>query len=146
MFLNGFLDEQPLFVYIGKNFNSLEKLLKHLNNNGLSITNELTLKNWINVDSDIKFPQKNKDLLVLKKSINSELLNENFNNIVKSRKRFNGIMIALGRDLSDEITGYIKENKKGQILKEFSDKQIQQFVNLNAKERIIKTIKAINYE
>ncbi len=56
-------------------------------------------------------------------------------------------MIALGRDLSDEISGYITQrNKKGQILSQFSNEQIEQFVNANAKERIIKTIRAINYE
>jgi len=129
-----------------KNFNSLEELLKYLNHNGLSISNELTLKNWINIDSNLKFPQKNKDLLVLKKSINSDMLNNYIKDIIKSRKIYNGIMIALGRDLSDEITNYIKENKKGQILKQFSDNQIQQIVNLNAKERIIKTIKVIENE
>ena len=128
------------------NFNPIEDFLKHLRDSGLSITNEFTLKNWINPESNIKFPQKNKDLLVLKKSINSDLLNNYHNEIIKSRRIFNGIMIALGRDLSDEITGYIKEGKKGQILKQFPDKQIHQFVDKNAKERIIKTIKAIDYE
>jgi hypothetical protein len=129
-----------------KNFESLEQLLKHLNDKGLSISNELTIKNWINIDSNVKFPQKKKDLLVLKKSINSELFNEYFNEIVKSRRIFNGIMIALGRDLSDEITDYIKVSKKGQMLKQFSDNQIKQFVDKNSKKRIIKTIKAIDHE
>ena len=129
-----------------KNFESLEQLLKHLNDKGLYISNELTIKNWINTDSNVKFPQKKKDLLVLKKSINSELFNEYFKEIVKSRRIFNGIMIALGRNLSDEITDYIKVNKKGQMLKQFSDNQIKQFVDKNSKKRIIKTIKAIDHE
>ena len=55
-------------------------------------------------------------------------------------------MIASGRDLSDEISDYIREQKKGEILKQFSDKQIQQFVDKNAKERTIKTIKVVDNE
>ncbi len=129
-----------------KKFNSLEKFLKYLNNNGLSISSTSTLKNWINTDSNVKFPQTKKDLLVLKRSINSNLLNNNFNNIIKSRRSFNGIMIALGRDLSDEITDYIKTNKKGEILSKFNDNQIHEFANKNAKERIIKTIKVVDNE
>ena len=121
-------------------------LLDNLKNKGLSITTESTLQNWTKVESNVKFPQKPKDLLVLKKEINSDYLNENFGEIRKNRSAYNGIMIALGRDFSDEISDYIRINKKGELLKQFSEQQIQQFVNQNAKERIIKTIKAIDYE
>jgi len=127
-------------------FESLEELYKSLVNNGLSIKNELTLRNWININSNVKFPQRKKDLFVLKKAINSTQLNENYSDILKSRRLFNGIMIALGRDFSDEISDYIQNKKKGKLLKQFSDTQIQQFVDKNAKERIIKTIKAVDYE
>jgi len=126
-------------------FKSVEKTYKHLKRKGLSIKNE-TLKNWINVNSNIKFPQKNRDLLILKKSINSDLLNNNYNAIIKNKRAFNGIMIALGRDLSEEISIFIKENKRGPILKNFTDKQIQQFINRNAKERIIKSIEVVDNE
>jgi len=127
-------------------FNLLNELHQHLVNNGLSIKNELTLKNWLNPDSDVKFPQSNKDLFVLKRSINSNLINESFNDILKSRRLFNGIMIAIGRDFSDEITDYFQNKIKGKLLKQFSEKQIQQFVDQNLKERIIKTIKVIDNE
>jgi hypothetical protein len=127
-------------------FNSLNELHQHLVNNGLSIKNELTLKNWVNPDSDVKFPQSKKDLFVLKRTINSNLINESFSDILKSRRLFNGIMIALGRDFSDEITDYFQNKIKGKLLKQFSKKQIQQFVDQNLKERIIKTIKAIDNE
>ncbi len=127
-------------------YDSLKMLLDNLKNKGLSITTESTLQNWIKAESNLKFPQKPKDLLVLKKEINSEYLNENFGEIRKSRSAYNGIMIALGRDFSDEISDYIRIKKKGELLKQFSEQQIQQFVNQNAKERIIKTIKAIDYE
>lgn len=127
-------------------YDSLKMLLDNLKNKGLSITTESTLQNWIKEESNVKFPQKPKDLLVLKKAINSDYLNENFGEIRKSRSAYNGIMIALGRDFSDEISDYIRIKKKGKLLKQFSEQQIQQFVNQNAKERIIKTIKAIDYE
>jgi len=127
-------------------YNSLSMLLDDLKNKGLSITSEFTLQNWIKTESNVKFPHKPKDLLVLKKVINSDCLNENFSEIRKNRSAYIGIMIALGRDFSDEISDYIRIKKKGKLLKQFTTKQIQQFVDQNAKERIIKTIKAIDYE
>ena len=82
----------------------------------------------MNPDSDVKFPQSKKDLFVLKRTINSNLMNESFSDILKSRRLFNGIMIALGRDFSDEITDYFQNKIKGKLLKQFSEKQIQLLV------------------
>ena len=124
----------------------MSELHNHLVANGLSITNELTLRNWTNVNSDIKFPQSKKDLAVLKKSINSDLLNENFNDVLKYRMGFNRIMKSLGRRFSSEISDFIQNKKKGKLLMRFSTEQIQQFVDQNAKERIIKSIKVIDNE
>jgi len=129
-----------------ENFNSLSELHNHLVTNGLSITNESTLRNWTNVNSDIKFPQNKKDLSVLKKSINSDLLNDNFNDVLKYRMGYNRIMKSLGRRFSSEISDYIQNKKKGKLLMSFTAEQIQQFVDQNAKERIIKTIKVIDNE
>ncbi|MEA1973764.1 MAG: hypothetical protein U9N34_10810, partial [Candidatus Cloacimonadota bacterium] len=127
-------------------FHSLSELHNHLVANGLSITNELTLRNWTKVNSDIKFPQSKKDLSVLKKSINSDLLNKNFNDVLKYRMGFNRIMKSLGRRFSSEISDFIQNKKKGKLLMRFSTEQIQQFVDQNAKERIIKSIKVIDNE
>jgi len=129
-----------------KEFDSLKTLFQHLVVNGLSICNVQTIKNWINLDSKIKFPQRTKDILVLKKLINSNIFNTSYKEIVKCSKVYNGIMIASGRKLSDAITEYIKLNKKNNILKNFTDKQIQQFVDCNAKKRTIKNIEVINYD
>jgi len=129
-----------------KKFDSITELHQSLVENGLSITNEFTLRNWTNVNSNIKFPQNKKDLSVLKKSINSDLLNENFNDILKYRLGYNRIMKSLGRRFSSEISDYIQNKKKGKLLMRFSENQIQQFVDQNAKERIIKTIKVIENE
>jgi hypothetical protein len=129
-----------------KEFNSLTDLHESLVENGLSITNEFTLRNWTNIKSHIKFPQNKKDLSVLKKSINSDILNDSFNDVLKYRLGFNRIMKSLGRRFSSEISDYIQNKKKGKLLMRFSEKQIQQFVDQNAKERIIKTIKVIDNE
>jgi hypothetical protein len=127
-------------------FKSLDELHQHLVSKGLSIKNEFTLRNWININSDVKFPQSKKNLFVIKKAINSSLFDENYNNVIKYRIGYNRIMKSLGRKFSTEISDYIQNKRKGKLLKQFSDKQIQQFVDQNAKERIIKTIKAIDYE
>ena len=127
-------------------YDSLFELHQILVQNGLSIKNELTLNNWIRPDSDVKFPQRKKDLSVIKKTINSELLNNNYNDIFKYRIGYNRIMKSLGRKFSSEISDYIQHKKKGKLLKQFSGTQIQQFVDQNAKLRTIKTIKAMDYE
>ena len=74
------------------------------------------------------------------------MLNEKFNYILKYRLGYNRIMKSLGRKFSSEISDYIQNKKKGKLLMRFSEKQIQQFVDQNAKERIIKTIKVIDNE
>lgn len=129
-----------------KEYNSLNELHQLLVKNGLSIKNPQTLNNWIRPESNVKFPQRRKDLLVLRDTLKSEILNGNYKDILYYRKVYNGLMIALGRDFSDEISEYIQHKKVGELLKKFGKKQIQQFVDQNAKERVIKTIKAINFE
>lgn len=132
--------------HFSNKFDSISALLNTLNRNGLTIKTEITIKNWLNTDSIVKFPKKNKDLNVLKKVVNSNLLTDNLNEIKRSNSKFNGIINSLGRKFSGEITEYILTKKKGQFLQQFSDIQIQQFVNQNAKERTIKSIKAIENE
>jgi hypothetical protein len=129
-----------------KEYNSLTELHQILVKNGLSIKNELTLNNWLNLDSNVKFPKKRKDLSVLKKTINSDRLNEMTKEIIQYSKNYNGFMNSLGRKFSSEISDYIQHKRKGKLLKQFNTKQIQKFVDQNAKERTIKTIKAIDYE
>jgi hypothetical protein len=126
--------------------NSLNELHQILVKSGLSIKNSLTLNNWIRPESNVKFPQRKKDLSVIKKTINSELLNHNYNDIFIYRIGYNRIMKSLGRKFSSEISDYIQHKRKGKLLKQFTTKQVEQFVDQNAKERIIKTIKAIDYE
>jgi len=132
--------KQELFLW-SKKFDTIEELFRTLHEFGLSIKNELTIKNWLDKNSLVKFPQKQKDLIVLKRAINSDIIDKYFDKILKARKTYNGVMIALGRDLSAEITDFIKTMKVGKILGQFKPEQIQNFVNLNARIRIIKSLK-----
>ena len=91
------------------NFKTTEKLLKNLREKGLSITTEFTVKNWLKPDTN-KFPKRQKDLLVIKNTINTNILNENCSKIIKNRRVYEGIMKSLGFKFSDEITTYIKSN------------------------------------
>jgi hypothetical protein len=119
---------------------SEEELLKKLQQEGISITSPITLKNWINLESSVKFPQKERDLLVIKKAIGNDELDKKINEILKSRKVFNGIMIALGRDLSDEVMEYITNKNKGRILSSFPDSEIQALANTSAPLRTVLSI------
>jgi len=134
---------------LSKKFMSITDFLKYLNKNGLSITNEITLRNWINPESNVKFPQKEKDLKVIRKVCNNKELkelNENFERILSARRYYNGIMIALGRDLSDDITLFIQTKKKGKMLNKFSDEQIKEMIIQNAPLITVKSIKLYNDE
>ncbi|WP_422082818.1 hypothetical protein [Ulvibacterium sp.] len=114
----------------GDKFASLYDFLAHLQENGISIMSEATLRSWINIKSRMKFPQSRKDLVLIKKL--TEIDDEDFRNIMTSRSAYNSIMIALGRDLSDEITDFIKNGSKGRILQKFTKQQIEKFAELNA--------------
>ncbi|MEM9888574.1 MAG: hypothetical protein AAF849_21945, partial [Bacteroidota bacterium] len=110
------------------------------------ISSKTTLRNWLNLNSKVKFPQKRKDLLILKKAFKSDEFNSCFGTVLKSRKAYNSIMIALGRDFSDEIASYIQDKKKGKMLSKFSHSQIRQIVRKNAREQKIKSINIAVYE
>jgi hypothetical protein len=96
----------------------------------------------LNKNDKERFPASIINLIALKKTIADEVLNENFEQIKKSRKLYRSIMIALGRDLSGEIMDYIisNSNEKGKILSNFSDEEIQSFVDKSAPLKTIKQI------
>ena len=120
--------------------NSEDELLRKLQQEGISITSLITLKNWLNLENSVKFPQKERDLVVVKKTIRNEVLDHKFSDILKSRKVYNGIMIALGRDLSDEVMEYITSKNKGQILNSFQDSEIESLANTSAPLRTVSSI------
>ena len=120
---------------------SEDDLLKDLQKNGVSITSSYTLRNWLSSESTIKFPQKTDDLYAINKCIDNPVFKSKLPEIIKSKEVYNGIMIALGRDLSDEVMDYILKGKKGEILSTFSDDEIKSIVKSTAP---LKTISEIN--
>lgn len=132
--------------YYDNNFSSLTNLHHQLVSMGLTISNEQTLKNWLSCESSVKFPDSRKDLLVIKKCIDTDLFNSNYSQILKYRNLYNSLTISLGLNFSDEIAGYIKNKRKGKLLEQLSENQIEQFVAQNAKQRTIQSIEIIDYE
>lgn len=122
----------------------VESLLSDLHCNGAKIQ-ITTLENWLNSNDKNLFPAQISNLIAIKKTINSQKFDEKFKNIKHSKKAYRSIMIALGRDLSDEIMDYIISTKKviGEILQRFSEEQIAEFINTSAPLRTIKTIRII---
>jgi len=123
----------------------IENLMDELQRNGSTLKNITTLKKWLNENDKERFPATTINLIALRETINSEVLNGCFDQIKKCRKLYRSIMIALGRDLSDEIMDYIIShlNAKGKILSRFTNEEIQSLVNQSAPLKIIKQIKII---
>lgn len=119
---------------------SEDDLLKDLKENGISITSSYTLRNWLREESSVKFPKKTTDLYAISKCIDNKTLKSKLSEIIKSKDAYNGIMIALGRDLSDEVIDFILKGEKGQILSTFSDDEIKSIISSSAPLRTISKI------
>jgi len=121
---------------------SIDILFRELQSQGSTISNIITLKKWLNQDEKERFPNSLKNLIAIKDLITVDSFNSNFDSIKRSRRMYRGVMIALGRDLSDEVMDYIVSKGKiiGKILNKFSEEEIRTFVQSSAPERIILTI------
>jgi len=121
---------------------SIDILFRELQSQGSTISNIITLKKWLNQDDKERFPNSLKNLIAIKDLIADDSFNSNFDSIKRSRRMYRGVMIALGRDLSDEVMDYIVSKGKiiGKILNKFSEEEIRTFVQNSAPERIILTI------
>jgi len=121
---------------------SANELLEELQKNGakLQIT---TLKKWLNIDDKVLFPSQTLNLIAIKETIDCPVFKENLSNFKRSRKLYRSIMIALGRDLSDETMDYIISGMHvtGKILSRFTKEQISRIIDANAP---IETINSIN--
>ncbi|MBW1617072.1 MAG: hypothetical protein JRJ49_11235 [Deltaproteobacteria bacterium] len=125
-----------------RGFYNEENLLEELKKNGANI--EIgALKNWLKRNSNSLYPSQNANLVAIKKTINDQELNDKFEDIKRCKKAYRGIMIALGRDLSDEIMDYVISDKKdkGKMLIKFTDSEIKSFVKRSAPVKTIKAIK-----
>jgi len=113
-----------------RNFEYSENNLRRdLNENGLKLKSSITICNWLFKDRD-KFPSSENSLIAIKQLINCETLNTNFKKVIEARRLYRGIMLSLGRNLSEEVMDYVlsKNKSKGKILKTFTDSEVQTFV------------------
>jgi hypothetical protein len=119
-----------------------KEFLAVLRRSGLTISNPLTIRKWLNIEDKERFPNSMKNLIAIKQTINDDELNIHFESIKQSKRFYRGIMISLGRDLSDDVMDYIISDGKhvGKMLSNFTSEEIKTFVQSAAPERIIKTI------
>ncbi|MFN4087108.1 MAG: hypothetical protein ACK4LB_14310 [Spirosomataceae bacterium] len=117
-------------------------LMKALQKSGLTISNPITIKKWLTKDDKERFPNSANNLIAIKSTLNDPILNENFESIKRSKRFYRGIMISLGRDLSDDVMEYIVSGGKciGKILSNFTKDEIEIFIQKAAPERTIKNI------
>ncbi len=117
-------------------------LLKVLLKSGLTISNPMTIRKWLTKDDKERFPNSANNLNAIKLTLNDPILNDNFESIKRSKRFYRGIMISLGRDLSDDVMEYIVSEGKsiGKILSNYSQDEIKIFIQKAAPERTIKYI------
>lgn len=94
-----------------------------------------TVEGWLKKSNTTKFPKNIRPL--------KGVLGDNYQAVYKSNKNYNSIMIALGRDLSDEVSDYIMRKTKGKLLGQFDDNSIKNISEHNMPIKIIKKIEII---
>ncbi|WP_423908648.1 hypothetical protein [Candidatus Spongiihabitans sp.] len=101
---------------------------------------EKTVRGWLDSNSNTMFPQNLGSL--------QDICGNDYQKIFISKKKYNSIMIALGRDLSDEISDYIisQSREKGKFLSEFKDEEIKAISEHNMPVKIIKRIEILDKE
>ncbi len=116
-------------------------LLQDLRAKGSLITNTVTIAKWLNMEDKERFPHNDKELIAIKNLVNSEQLNQVFIRLLKVKKFYRGIMIKLGRDLSDDVMDYIMTDgrNKGVILSNFENTEIETFIKTAAPVRKIES-------
>jgi len=124
-----------------------ERLLSSLKAKGSKITNVVTISKWLNESDKEFFPHSNNELKAMKLLMNDEHLNKNFASLLRVKGFYRGLMISLGRDLSDDVMDYIisEGRNRGKMLSKFGTEEINAFVKSAAPERIIES-KAITEE
>lgn len=123
-------------------------LLEDLRATGATISNPITVNKWLDEWDKERFPNDSKNIMAIKTLINSEVLNQNFDHVLKVRSFYRGVMISLGRDLSDNVMDYVKSRGlyKGRILSKFNEDEIQSFIRNAAPIKKIQSIKITDDE
>lgn len=97
-----------------------------------------TVNGWLKSSSSTKFPQ-NIDKI-------KDLLGKYYPQICKSSKNYKSITIAVGRNLSYEISDYIINKHKGSLLSKLDNDIIDLISQSNMPERKIKNIEIVESE
>lgn len=118
-----------------------DRLLSSLKAKGSKITNLVTISKWLNKEDKERFPHSDNELRAMKMLFEDEALNKSFVELLKVKRFYRGLMISLGRDLSDDVMDYIVSNGKntGKMLSKFQTEEIQAFVRSAAPIRIIES-------
>jgi len=97
-----------------------------------------TVNGWLKPNSSTKFPHSLDKM--------KDLLGQDYPQIYKSSKNYPSITIAVGRDLSDEISDYIIKGVKGPSLSKLNDDITNSITQHNMPIRKIKSIKIVESE
>jgi hypothetical protein len=118
-----------------------ERLLSSLKAKGSKITNSVTTAKWLNETDKERFPHSNNELKAIKQLVDDEELNTDYAALLRVKGFYRGLMISLGRDLSDDVMDFIiSEGKnKGKMLSKFETEEINSFVKSAAPIRTIQS-------
>lgn len=116
-----------------------ERLLSSLKAKGSKITNVVTISKWLNKEDKERFPHSDNELKAMRLLFEDEILNKTFAELLRVKRFYRGLMISLGRDLSDDVMDFIiSEGKvKGKMLSKFETEEINSFVKSAAPVRTI---------
>lgn len=116
-----------------------ESLLRSLQSKGSKITNVATISKWLNKDDKERFPHSDNELKVMKMLFDDEILNKSYAELLRVKRFYRGLMISLGRDLSDDVMDYIISDGKikGKMLSKFEMEEINLFVKSAAPIRTV---------
>ena len=101
-------------MYLNTYKTDIEHLHYHLRNHGVRVLKSTVLNNWIY--GKTKFPKSDKAIKAIYEISRDLELGLSFNDIIKSKRIYNSIMISLGRDLKEEIKNFLTDGNIGEIM------------------------------
>jgi hypothetical protein len=116
-----------------------ERLLSSLKAKGSKITNIITITKWLNPYDKEHFPHSDNELKAMRLLFDDEIFNKEYAELLRVKRFYRGLMISLGRDLSDDVMDYIISERtiKGKMLSRFETEEINSFVKSAAPVRTI---------
>lgn len=124
--------------YYQSNNIKADELYTQLKKQGLSVQ-PTTLQNYL--DKKVRFPMRKSDLEAIVKLTKNEKLEKNIEELLKHKRIYNGVMIALGRNLKEEICRYLQTKELGDILQgTFTVEMLNNFIETSMPLRTVKNI------